>query len=209
MLFIGVSYKQIRYSLIVKLQKRKEEKMPKFRLKLCEIDFQMEISGWCLPTYDDDEDNPEIDRDLWCTVNLSLESSYLHYNPISEMLLSSEVIYLRDYLKQLLDGSLNEYKNVDFAEPDLTFLLRPAKRYYSIPGVRYYKGGYRDYDIDMILTVSFWYRRAVLSSNEFRMFFDRDEINAFYCYLCLITNQLNKDSDEIRQLIKSGQIRLE
>lgn len=206
MLFIGVSYIQIRYSLVVNELNNEGGKMTKLRLKLCEIDFQMKVSGWCLPTYDDDEDSPEIDRDPWCTVNLNLESSYLHYNSISEMLLSSEVIFLRDSLKQLLDGCLNENTNIDFAEPDLTFLLRPAKRYYSIPGVRYYKGGYRDYDIDMILIVSFWYRRAVLSSNEFRMFLDREEIYAFYCYLCLITNQLKEDSNEIMQMIKSGQI---
>lgn len=54
----------------------------------------------------------------------------------------------------------------------------------------------------MKLKVNLWNKG--LTCNYFSTSFDREEIEVFYLYLSLITNQTSKEDDKINNLIKEG-----
>ena len=54
--------------------------------------------------------------------------------------------------------------------------------------------------------MNLWDDKGALTSNYISTTFDRKEIEAFYYYLCLITNVLDKEDDNIKKLIKDRTI---
>ena len=86
--------------------------------------------------------------DLWTDDELILSSKYINYKAEGELLMFTEVEYLEEILGALIEGTLEDDVRVAFAEPDIEFELRIAKRLYSIPGKVIYREGYKDVDID-------------------------------------------------------------
>jgi hypothetical protein len=75
-------------------------------------------------------------------------------------------------------------------EPDLEFVLHPKSKYT---------------DIDMELKVHLWDEGA-LTCNYFSVNFDREDIEALYTYLCLVTGKINIEHPKVQELIKGGVI---
>lgn len=70
--------------------------------------------------------------DRWCEVSLIVENEYFKYKIINnEILLECEIKDLIKQFDNLLKGKLKEDKYIDFIEPDLEFILRPAKQSYE------------------------------------------------------------------------------
>ncbi len=171
----------------------------RLRLNLCDVDVQLKINGWR-------ESNPDEEMgDNWCDVKLSLNSKYLNYDPSGEMLTSGEILYLEEILGQLLDGTLEEDCTVNFIEPDLQFNLRVAKRLYDVPGKMLYRNGYVDADIEADFVIRFWCS-GVLGTNTFKMYMERQEINALYTYLRFVTGKIALDDTDIVSLIQKGML---
>lgn len=169
----------------------------RLRLNMCDVDFQIKIKGWR------ETPSGEYDCDQWTRDEFYLKGKYIDYFFDSEVLLSDEVVYLRNALKNLLDGTLKEDCIISFAEPDFEFRLSPAKRLYSEPGKIIYRDGYIDVDIDMDMIIHFWCEGG-LGTNQFSMTFDRGEIKALYTYLQLVTKEISAESTQVKQYIASG-----
>lgn len=169
----------------------------RLRLNLCDVDLQLKINNW-----QKSESLEEWD-DNWCDVELSLKSNYLNYDPSGEILMSGEVIYLERILGELIDGTLKEDCTVEFAEPDLQFDLRIAKRLYDIPGKVLYRNGFVDVDIDADLIIHFWCSDG-LGANTFCMNMDRDELEALYIYLQIIIGKISINDDRVISLVENG-----
>lgn len=167
----------------------------RLRLNLCDVEFQLIIKNWrkAKDPYDD----------LWTDEELTLKSEYINYKAEGELLMFTEVEYLEEVLGALIDGTLSDDARVAFAEPDIEFDLRIAKRLYDIPGKVIYRKGYEDVDIDADLIINFWCKDG-LGGNSFSMALDREDIFAVHKYLQLIVGKLNKDDKEIQTLIEKG-----
>lgn len=171
----------------------------RLRLNLCDVEVQLKINDWHRSETNEDWD------DNWCDVELSLNSNYINYDPSGEILMSAEVMHLKKILAKLLDGTLTEDCEVGFAEPDMEFQLRVAKRLYDIPGKVTYRNGYVDVDIDADFVIHFWCADG-LGANIFSMNMDRTEINALHTYLKYVIGEIGADDIEISKLVESGMI---
>ena len=169
----------------------------RLRLNLCDVDAQLKINNWHKPTINEDRD------DNWCDVELSFASKYLNYSPSGELLMSGEVLYLCISLEQLLSGELKEDTHIRFAEPDIEFNLRVAKRLYDIPGKVVYRNGYKDVDIDGDWIINFWCTDG-LGDNSFRMGLSRADLEAICNYLKFIVGRCNCDDLPILDMLKKG-----
>ena len=70
--------------------------------------------------------------DRWCEVSLKIENEYFKYKTInSEILMESDIEYLIKEFDKLLKGKIKEDEYIEFIEPDLEFILRPAKQIYE------------------------------------------------------------------------------
>lgn len=107
--------------------------------------------------------------------------------------------------------NISEYEEEELlqvadAEPDLEFYLSPKQDLRNNPNLVYVKEGYEIADVTMDLKINLWDEKGTLTSNYIFTTFDRKEIEAFYYYLCLITNVLDKEDDNIKKLIKNRTI---
>jgi len=178
-------------------KERRQSGFMRLRLNLCDVDVQLKINNWrkseSLEEWDDN----------WCDVALSLTSKYLNYDPSGEILMSGEVVYLESMLERLLNGTLEEDCTVIFAEPDLQFDLRVAKRLYDVPGKIAYRNGYVDVDIDADLIIHFWCTDG-LGANTFRMNMDRSELETLHLYLQIVTGKINANDEKIITMVEKG-----
>ena len=169
----------------------------RFRLNMCDVDLQIKIKDWIKPTPDNIKD------DLWTITELYLKGKYIDYFTDCEMMLNWEVEYLKDTLYKLINGELKDDEKVWFAEPDLSFLIFPAKREHNKQNSIFTPRGCLDVDDMMEMRVHFWCREG-LGSNFFSMMFDLDEITAFFIYLCVVTGEIKKDDARVMHLLDSG-----
>ncbi|MBQ7255191.1 MAG: hypothetical protein IJS31_02960 [Oscillospiraceae bacterium] len=169
----------------------------RLRLDMCDVDFQLKIKDWHAYT------SSFLDDDLWTHDEFLLKGKYIDYSFDSEVLLSSEVVYLRNALDALLRGIIKEKTEISFAEPDFIFKLSPAQRLFDEPGKVVYRDGYKDVDINMEMIVQFWCSGG-LGANYFSMLFDRNDIEALYLYLCAETGEIAIDDVRIVKLLDAG-----
>ena len=173
----------------------------KLKLKLGDVDFQLEIRNWMDPTTSEDGCGN------WTSSTFKLKGRYIdYYTDDHEILLSTEVVYLRDKLGALLNRTLEDDCRLRFAEPDWEFELFTAKRLYDQPGKVAYRDGYKDVDCSMIMYVHFWCREGGLSGNTFCMQFGRKEIQSFYTYLRIITGDVRPANGNVTHELLHGGI---
>ena len=92
-----------------------------FHLELDGINFHFRISKYRKSIQD-------IWYEQWCKVDLTLQSgNWLNYQTSSEMLLSCEVEQLSVKLFDLISNKLESQEELEFIEPDLSFILNPQK----------------------------------------------------------------------------------
>lgn len=139
------------------------------------IDFR-----FCISKYR--KSNQNIWDDQWCKVDLSLQSgTWLNYQISSEILLSCEVEELYDKLHGLFSNKLQSSEELEFIEPDLSFILNPQKKLPTDSII----------DIDVELRVHLW--NDGLTANYISLYFDRKDIEEFYDYLRLVITQACSD----------------
>lgn len=170
----------------------------RLRLDLCDVDLQFKINGWREPKTGEDG------CDKWCNVELSLKSKYIDYKPSGELIMSSEVVWIKDVLKKLIDNELEEDYTITLAEPDIQFEFRIAKRFFSTPGIVYYAKGYEDVDINGDWIIHFWCNDGALGGNSLSMTLDRNDITNLYNYIMLVTGEIKSDSQVIMDMLKKG-----
>lgn len=120
----------------------------------------------------------------------------------NEVLLSSEVDDIRDYMEKLLEDKLDKEVFYKCIEPDFEFIFSPKYDVRNDPDVIWVKSGNEIRDIEMKLKVNLW--NDGLTCNYFSTSFARDEIEIFYLYLSLIINKIYKNDDRINKLLKTG-----
>lgn len=169
-----------------------------FRVNLDGIDFHFRICGYKKST-----DNWEEE---WSKVDLTLQSKeWLNYRiENSELLIMCEIEELIEKMDLLLLDNINEVIYVNCIEPDLTFEFQPKMTFENNPQYIYIKKGYGIVDINMKMIISFW--DGELTDNKMVLFFDRENLDKFLCYLKLIAKRLPIHNDKIQELIKEGVI---
>ncbi len=172
-----------------------------FHLDLDGIDFHFRISKYRKSIQD-------IWDEQWCKVDLTLQSgSWLNYQTSSEMLLSCEVEELRNKLSVLLSNELQSPEELEFIEPDLSFILHPQKDLTLDPNYTYVAPGHEIVDIDADIHVHLW--NGGLTANYISLCFGREDIEALRSYLDLVTNQIQANDPSIKKLIDSDIIRMD
>ena len=172
-----------------------------FHLDLDGIDFHFRISQYRKSIKD-------IWDEQWCKVDLTLQNgNWLNYQTSSEMLLSCEVEQLNAKLIDLLSNKLQSQEDLEFIEPDLSFILNPQKDLTLDPNYTYVAPGHEIVDIDVDVHVHLW--NGGLTSNYISLSFGREDIEALDAYLKLITNQVQVDDPSIKKLIDNDIIRFD
>ena len=172
-----------------------------FHLDLDGIDFHFRISKYRKSIQD-------IWDEQWCKVDLTLQScNWLNYQTSSEMLLSCEVEQLRAKLFDLISNKIESQEELEFIEPDLSFVLHPQKDLTLDPNYTYVAPGHEIVDIDADIHIHLW--NGGLTANYISLCFGREDIEAFRSYLNLITNQIQSDDPSIKKLIDSDIIRMD
>lgn len=171
----------------------------RLRLDLCDVDMQLKVRNWKSPNSDEDWSAD------WTEVELSLHGSYLNYDCDGELLMSAEVSDLCCALDELLTGKMKKDCSMSFAEPDIEFGFRTAKRLYDIPGKIIYRDGYKDVDCYLDMHINFWCKGG-LGSNTFSMVLDRQEIEAFCVYLKTVVGTLSEDAPIVKELLQKGML---
>ena len=167
----------------------------RLRLNICDVDMQLKIKNWKKPSPGNEYE--------WADTELFLRSKYLNYDPSGEILMNDEILDLCYSLDALLTGKMQSDCEMSFAEPDLEFKFSVAKRLYSEPGGVWYRDGYRDFDIELAMYIKFWCTDG-LGTNQFKMVFDREEIEALCVYLKMVIGELPKDDPAVEKLIRQG-----
>ncbi len=145
--------------------------------------------------------------DQWCKIDLTLQSeNWLDYKISSSILLSYEVEILRNKLSALLFNKIKSTEELDFIEPDLSFVLNPQKDLTLDPNYTYVAPGHEIADIVTDLRVHLW--DAGITENYISLCFDREDIEALYFYLSLLTKQIKEDDPSIKKYIESDIIRV-
>ena len=171
-----------------------------FYLDLDGIDFHFRISKYRKSVQN-------IWDEQWCKVDLTLQSeSWLNYQTSSEILLSCEVEQLCNKLSDLLSNQLQSKEELEFIEPDLSFILHPQKDLRLDPKYTYVAPGHEIVDISADICVHLW--NGGLTANYISLCFGREDIEAFCSYLKLITNQFQIDDPSVKKLIDSDIIRI-
>lgn len=123
-------------------------------------DFEININR----THKKDK-NPD---DRWCEVSLRTENDYFKYRTVNnELLLESDIEYLIKQLYKLLNGQIKEDEYIDFIEPDLEFILHPAKL------------SYEEETIDIRINL---FQNGVLSADFYNLCLDREELEQLLIY---------------------------
>ena len=105
-------------------------------------------------------------------------------------------------LERLLNNELNEIKEYQPCEPDLTFILNPKYDIRNDPNTIYVKPGFEIRDIKLQLRVNLW--DDGLTDNYFSITLYREDIDNLYTYLCYVTKKFDKDNPKVQELINSG-----
>ena len=136
-------------------------------------------------------DNYNSNDNEWAKTSLFLKfQNIINYElDNKEMLLCSEIDELRDCLYKLINNEYSEIEELEFEEPDLEFNLYPSNEIL---------------DISMDLQINLWDNG--LTCNNISTTFSKTDIEALYYYLLLVTNKIDKDSENIQKLIKDGVI---
>ncbi len=172
-----------------------------FHLDLDGIDFHFRISKYRKSIQD-------IWDEQWCKVDLTLQSgNWLNYQTSSEMLLSCEVEQLRAKLFDLISNKIESQEELEFIEPDLSFVLHPQKDLTLDPNYTYVAPGHEIVDIDADVHVHLW--NGGLTENYISLCFGREDIEACCSYLNLITNQIQADDLTIKKLMGNDIIRVD
>lgn len=151
--------------------------------------------------------SPEKWDQQWCTVDLTLRSdNWLCYQISSEILLASEVEEMRDRISDLLEDKIQAVEEIEFIEPDLTFVLSPKKDLREDPKYTYIAPGHEIADIDADLHIHFW--NGGLTANYLSLSFDRNDLECLLTYLQCITHEISKDDKAVQELIASDTIRI-
>ncbi len=172
----------------------------KLRMDICDVDVWFEIKNYKKST----KETADYD---WCKTSISLEGKYINYHIDGwEIFKNSEIDYIRDVFRDLLEENIKEPCVLNFIEPDIEFVMHPIKTLYSEPGKVIYRNGSITLDISVDFIVHFWCDDGALGSNVFTMTLYREEIAAFYTYLRLVTGEIDKNSDVVGEYANKGYI---
>lgn len=149
---------------------------------------------------------PERWDDQWCQVDLSLYShNWLNYQISSSILLSCEVEEIRNKVSDLLEDKIQTEEELEFIEPDLTFILTPKKDLRKDPRYTYVAPGYEIVDVDAVLHVHLW--NSGLTANYLSLCFNRNDLERLVTYLRYVTLEISKDAKVIQELVQKDVIR--
>ncbi|MBQ8504197.1 MAG: hypothetical protein IJ491_07960 [Clostridia bacterium] len=153
-----------------------------FRIDIDGIDIQLRVKGYSAS-------EKEIWDSQWCDCDFVFRSGdWLNYHKEdTEILLSSEVEELEAELTKLLNGDLNEIKEICCTEPDFVFTLHPQRDLRKDPEYVYIRPGSEIADIYMEWKIYFWHDG--LTENFLTITFGRNDIICLRDYLTsIITN---------------------
>ena len=143
----------------------------------------------------------------WCTVDLTLRSdNWLCYQISSEILLACEVEEMRNRISDLLEDKIQAVEEMEFIEPDLTFVLSPKRDLCEDPKYTYVAPGHEIVDIDADLHIHFW--NGGLTANYLSLCFERNDLECLMTYLQCVTHEISKNDIAVQELIKKDIIRL-
>jgi len=126
----------------------------------------------------------------WAKVSYDFEFQnvikYKSHYP-DEILLSSEIDYLRDTMEKVINNKLDETIDYECIEPDFEFIFAPSEE---------------NSEYDMELKVHLW--NSGLTCNYFSMIFGKEHIKQLFLYFSLISRKITKEDPEIKELIAKG-----
>ena len=139
-----------------------------FEVNASGINIKLQVSGY-RPTNKDNWDSE------WCKCDFSFSSGdWLNYHKENdEILLCSEIEELESTLTMLLNGEINEDREISFIEPDFVFNISPIKNIQNLV-----------LDIMTEWKVYFWHDG--LTANYLSITLNRDEIQKLRDYLSYI-----------------------
>ena len=150
---------------------------------------------------------PESWDEQWCNIDLTLHrNNQLNYKISSEILLACEVEEIRNKIFDLLEDKIQAEEEMEFIEPDLTFVLYPKKDLHEDIKYTYVAPGHEVLDIDANLRVHLW--NDGLTANYLSLCFGRDDLEKLLTYLQLVTNEISKDDKNVQELVESDIIQL-
>lgn len=169
------------------------------KLDLDGIIVQMQIHGY-KPSTREDWDSQ------WCKVDFSFTSTdWLNYHKErDEVFLSCEVEELANNIAKLLRDELTKMTEISCIEPDFNFYLYPKRDLREDPRYTYIREGCEIADIYMEWTVSFWHDG--LTGNYLTLTLCESDMKLLMNYLYLVTGKLEKNSDEILQMVNDGHL---
>ena len=171
-----------------------------FHLDLDGIEFHFRISQY-------KKSIQEIWDEQWCKIDLTLQSgNWLNYEISSDILLSCEVEELRNKLLELLSNKIHSQEELEFIEPDLSFILHPQKDLTLSPKYSYVAPGHEIADIDADIRIHLW--NGGLTANYISLCLDREDIEALCYYLDLVTKQIKLDHPNIKKMLDNDIIRI-
>lgn len=136
----------------------------------------------------------------FANVSLSLNSDYINYELKQEpLLMSKEVEYLKYEIKNLLEDKTTNEKEIYFENPVLGFLLEPSGDVISNDD----NTGYIECECSSELIINIKNSNR-LSSNEFRLYMVKEELEAFYWYLRVVTDEISINDLEVKDYIDKG-----
>lgn len=165
------------------------------KLDLNGIMFHLKINNYIKTNYSNWDD-------VWCTVDLCLESEpWLKYHIQSDILLASEVDDLVNILEGILIGSYTEYTEFSFIEPDFCLCFHPNPDYNSLNDLNEYES--RLNDISLEWRIFLW--DGGLTNNYISVTFQRTYIKYLLTYLKVITGELSEENNnEIKELVQKN-----
>lgn len=145
-----------------------------------------------------------LNYENWTRIDLSLQAGeWLNYHVTNdEIMMTNEIEDLRDHLELLLTDGLTEEYRLELLEPDFVFALHPKEDVRNNPTIVYVRPGHEIVDIDVDMEIAFWHEG--LTANRLILSFDREEINALWLYLCMISGTIDKQDSSIQALSVSG-----
>lgn len=137
---------------------------------------------------------------VWCRVDFSLTAEpWLDYHfDNAEIILASEVDSLIHALRELLSGGLECQREIEFIEPDFSFMLYPEKNLMTDPDN---KDMCNVLDIGMDWRVSFW-NEGAQTANYLSLALGREDIKCLLNYLMLVTGELTTENPFIAQMMQ-------
>lgn len=170
----------------------------KLRLDLSDVDFLFEINNYKASEIETEEDNG------FCNVNFSIVGQYINYKiEGKEMFGHCEVEYIKETFRLLLSDEIKEDFKLDTIIPDFDFDIYPQRTIYSEPGKIEISGGSMERKMYVVFNVNFWCEGG-MGGNTFSMRLNEDEIEAFYTYLQLITNEIEPYNERVKVYMQKG-----